>query len=395
MDTDQSDLESPAREAKARVLLVDDDARVLAAYSRVLTHAGFAVVTSSNGADATTAIAETRFDAVISDINMPGMDGIQLLRAARERDLDLPVLLITGAPGIDTAIKAVEYGALRYLIKPVDAADLERIVRYAVIFRRMADLKRQAFAHLGGKGMHPADRTGLEVSFQRAVSGMWMAYQPIVRWSNRSVYGYEALMRSSDAVLYHPQVIVETATRLGRLSEMGLRVRQLVAQAAATAPPEILLFINCHPAELFDESLYSPTSSLASEAHRCVIEITERASLDDWKDARERIAHLRMMNFRVAVDDLGAGHAGLSSIALIEPEIVKLDMSLVRNLDKEPVKRRLVKSMVDACQELGMDVIAEGIETSAERDALVDLGCELMQGYLFAPPGPPFPRTVW
>ena len=117
-----------------------------------------------------------------------------------------------------------------------------------------------------------------------------------------------------------------------------------------------------------------------------VLEVTERAGLDDVKDARTRVEKLKKMGFRIAVDDLGAGHAGLASISQLEPDIVKLDMSLVRNVHNEPIKLRLVRSIVSTCREMGFEVIAEGVETPEERDALAEVGLDIMQGYLFAVP---------
>jgi EAL domain-containing protein (putative c-di-GMP-specific phosphodiesterase class I) len=106
---------------------------------------------------------------------------------------------------------------------------------------------------------------------------------------------------------------------------------------------------------------------------------------------KTRIARLRGLGFRIAVDDLGAGYAGLSTFALLEPEFVKLDMSLVRDIQGAPTKRSLVKAMIEVCRDLEVSLIAEGVETALERDALAELGCTLMQGYFFARPGPPFP----
>ena len=100
------------------------------------------------------------------------------------------------------------------------------------------------------------------------------------------------------------------------------------------------------------------------------------------------------MGFRIAVDDLGAGYAGLTSFAQLEPEVVKLDMALVRGVHQQPTKLTLVRTMITMCRELGMLVVAEGIETPEERDAIVDAGCDLLQGYLFAKPGPAFPAAV-
>jgi EAL domain-containing protein (putative c-di-GMP-specific phosphodiesterase class I) len=85
----------------------------------------------------------------------------------------------------------------------------------------------------------------------------------------------------------------------------------------------------------------------------------------------------------------------LTSFALLEPEIVKLDMTPTRDIDKSSVKQKLVGSLVGLCREMGMTIIAEGVETAAERDALIELGCDLLQGYLFAKPGRPFPAPTW
>jgi len=101
------------------------------------------------------------------------------------------------------------------------------------------------------------------------------------------------------------------------------------------------------------------------------------------------------MGFRIAIDDLGAGYAGLTSFATLEPEFVKLDMSLVRDVHKSPMKEKLVGSITSLCKELGMMVVAEGVETPLERDMLVALGCDLLQGYLLAMPGRPFPTFAW
>ena len=119
----------------------------------------------------------------------------------------------------------------------------------------------------------------------------------------------------------------------------------------------------------------SPESPLSKIASRVVLEITERCSLDGVAGLAAKLAAMRGLGFRLAVDDLGAGYAGLSSFATLEPEFVKLDMSLIRGVDASPKKRSVVSAMIRLCtQELGMQVISEGIETSAERDALAAEG---------------------
>jgi EAL domain-containing protein (putative c-di-GMP-specific phosphodiesterase class I) len=123
-------------------------------------------------------------------------------------------------------------------------------------------------------------------------------------------------------------------------------------------------------------------------AHRVVLEITERAALDDITETKHRATELRRRGYQVAVDDLGAGYAGLTSFATLEPEVVKLDMSLIRGIESAPVKRHIVDSMTRLCRDLDMRVVAEGIETTAELATIIDLGCDYLQGYLLGRPGP-------
>ena len=125
-----------------------------------------------------------------------------------------------------------------------------------------------------------------------------------------------------------------------------------------------------------------------------VLEITERAALDRIHELQSRVTRLRALGYRIAIDDLGAGYAGLTSFAQLEPEVVKVDMSLVRGIDGSPMKQKLVRSIISLCTELGIQLVAEGIETPAERDALISLGGDLCQGYLFARPGRGYPEPI-
>jgi EAL domain-containing protein (putative c-di-GMP-specific phosphodiesterase class I) len=259
-------------------------------------------------------------------------------------------------------------------------------VAKAVERRRASTLRRT------GDRMAAVDDDADQDSFSAALDLLWMAYQPLVRWSTRGVFGYEALVRSSHPKLSRPDLLLAAAEQLDRLPDLGRRIREQVVLNTALLPPDLSVFVNLHPSDLLDETLNDPTSVFVMNSGRFVLEITERAHLDDIPDARSRVGALRLSGFRIAIDDLGAGHAGLASISQLEPEIVKLDMSLVRNVHNEPIKARLVRSIVGTCREMGFEIIAEGVETPAERDALAELGCDLMQGYLFARPVAGFPE---
>jgi EAL domain-containing protein (putative c-di-GMP-specific phosphodiesterase class I) len=377
----------------ARVLIVDDDETLARALARQLTRNGYEVVIHHHGGTALEAVQQGGFEAIVSDIEMPGLSGIELLRKVRGHDRDLPVILITGAPAIETAADAVEHGAFRYLLKPLDLGEFSRTVRRASQLYRLARAKREAQALLGTGKEEAGDSVTLEIAFERALDSLWVAFQPIVRASDRTVFGYEALLRSGEPSLPHPGAVLDAAERLGALPRLGRVIRERAAEPMLGADPNWVLFLNLHPEDLLDPVLHAEGSALAELASRVVLEITERASLHKVPDLSARVAALRERGFRVAVDDLGAGYAGLSSFAQLEPDIVKLDMTLVRDVHKAPVKRKLVASMTQVCKELGLSVVAEGIECAEERDVLVEVGCDLLQGYHFAKPGKPFPAA--
>jgi EAL domain-containing protein (putative c-di-GMP-specific phosphodiesterase class I)/ActR/RegA family two-component response regulator len=384
----------PAARPTGRVLLVDDDPQLPRAFGRILRSAGFVVEHAIDGTEAVAAIKRGGLDVVISDIDMPGLDGIQLLRIAHTIDADLPLVLITGSPAVETAIAAVEHGALRYLVKPVPPQQLTDTVTEAAALRRMALVKREAaaLAALTATQSPLLDRPQLGATLDRALDSLWMAYQPIVAVETRRIFACEALVRSGVHDMAEPAAIFDAAEALQRVYDVGRRVRGSVA-ATAAQHPDICFFVNLHPRDLLDEELFDAAAPLSQIATRVVLEVTERASLEHVTDLRGRVATLRKIGYCVAIDDLGAGYAGLASFATLEPEVVKIDMSLVREIHGNATKRKLVGSMVSLCDDLGMRLVVEGVETVAERAALIELGCDLMQGYLFARPAG-LPSTI-
>jgi len=378
-----------------RVLLVDDDDLLLGTYTALLQDVGFDVDPTSRAKEALEKASSQRYDVVLSDIQMPGMSGLELLKAVRQVDMDVPVILMTGAPSVDSAIEAVEYGAFRYLRKPVSAVVLEETIGRAGRYHQLARLKRDAIGIAGGSAHWPSDRAALEGRFDAALSKLWMAFQPIVSCQSRTIHAYEALLRSDEESLRSPGDILQAAEDLGRLDDLGRQVRRRVAEQVPEIPAGILVFVNLHPADLNDLQLLGPRSPLMDLASRIVFEITERASLHRVNGLQKKLEELRAAGFRLAVDDLGAGYAGLTSMAQLEPEYVKLDMALIRGIHTHPTQQKLVQSMVNVCQQLDKLVIAEGVEDEAEHDTLRDMGCDLLQGYFFAKPQRVPPLVTW
>ncbi len=370
----------------SRVLVIDDEAGILRLANRVLTQAGFAVETAASAEDAAAKLESV--DLVLCDDGLPGMKGSMLLESLRARGKATPFILMTGAATVTSVVGAYERGASSFILKPFENDDLVNRVRVAL---------QPAGAEMAPSLDHraQAERCRMHEALDRALAQLKMVFQPIAACGTSSVFGYEALMRSGEPSLPHPGAVLEAGEKLGRLHDIGRRVRQLTAEAFANAPAGALLFLNLHACDLEDAELFDPSSPIARMADRVVLEITERADFQKIHDGPARITTLRALGFRIAVDDLGAGYAGLTSLVDLDPEIVKLDMALVRDIDQEPRKRHVVGSLIRLCTELNRQVIAEGVETAAELAVLRELNCDLVQGYFLARPGPPFPAVAW
>jgi EAL domain-containing protein (putative c-di-GMP-specific phosphodiesterase class I) len=386
----------PEKQDSIRVLIVDDDPTVSQAYGRSLVARGMQVETAASGKKAAKRLKDASFDVVVSDISMPEMTGLEFLQAVRAHDLEVPVILMTGAPSVESAVAAVNYGAFCYLTKPIGLAQLTETVQRAAKLHTMAKLKRLALELPGAERARLGEHAALEVAFSSGIRQMWMAFQPIVSLKEQRVFGYEALLRSDDPAMKNPADMLDAAERLGRLHELGQAVRaQVAALAGAPECAGARLFVNLHSADLNDEYLFTPEAPLSQIAHRVVLEVTERASLHGVKYVPECVRRLKALGFQIAIDDLGAGYAGLTSFTQLEPEVAKLDMSLVRGIDADSRRQNIVRAMSGLCGELGILVVAEGVETAAERDTLAGLGCDLLQGYLFARPERGFKTPRW
>ena len=303
-----------------RVLVADDDLAVARAYGRTLTRAGYDVVTTTDGLEARGLVERGGFDAVLSDVLMPGLDGLMLLCAARRCDRGVPVVLMTGSPNVPGADAAAANGALMYLTKPIDFRALLQIMDHACHLRWTAGAVDSAIQ----PGETSDELASCGVRFEGALRSIFMVYQPIVRHA-RELFGYEALLRSAEPTMAQPLLILAAAERLGRLHDLGRVVRERVAAAVSDLAPGRLMFVNLHPADLTDDLLFSPTAPLTRVARRVVLELTERASLDEVPDLLERLAALRALGFRIAIYDLGAGYASLTALARVHPEVIKLD----------------------------------------------------------------------
>lgn len=387
-----SDFEDQQVNDQIRVLIVDDDPDVVRITSRILDQQDdITVVAVHEPAVALVKSRKIDFDVVLSDIVMPGMDGIKLIEGLRSFDLDVPIILLTGSPSLETAQKAVELGAYRYLVKPVDTDELIDLVRKAGTGYKLAKLKRRATELTGQSDKRPGDVAGLQSAMATVMDTLWVAYQPIVKAIDSSLYGYEALVRSEDERLSTPAEIIDAASQLGQLFHLGRAVRDRAASDMARAPANSRLFVNVHPEDLMDLDLGHPDSRLTEVSSRVILEVSEHDWLDTGAELLERLTALKRLGFQFAIDDLGSGKAGPGGFKSLDPLIAKIDVDLTTGIEDDKRKQDVVKSMVDLCHDSDIIVVAEGIETQGAMDTCKALGCDLLQGFFIAQPGRPFP----
>lgn len=212
--------------------------------------------------------------------------------------------------------------------------------------------------------------------------------QPIVDVEAGSPVGYEALTRftGSDGQPQRPDLVFGEAGRLG----LGARFELAAVEAAIALLPQLpestYLSVNLSAATLCDDRCMGVLA--AAPPKRLVIELTEHDAIEDYDKIVGVLRDLRESGVRVAVDDVGAGFSSLQHILKLNPDVIKLDVSLTRSIDTQPARRALAAGFVSFARELGASLVAEGVETQQERDALLGLGVHVMQGYLLGRPGP-------
>jgi len=209
-------------------------------------------------------------------------------------------------------------------------------------------------------------------------------FQPIVSLDDGRAVAWEALARFPGDPSHGPDRWFADAWSV----ELGVPLELLAVRAALASlpllPPDALLCVNASP-----ETVATPgfLAALGGDAHRVVAEITEHRRLDDGAFQR-KLAPLRAAGGSVAIDDFGAGHASLSQVLAVAPDWIKLDMSLTQRLDESPVARALSAALASFAAEVGIEVVAEGVEDAAQLATLRELGIRYAQGHHFGRPGP-------
>lgn len=218
-----------------------------------------------------------------------------------------------------------------------------------------------------------------------------VVYQPVVDLKTGNLFAYEALVRSLSDDFDSPMSLFAAAVQHACTGELGRLIREL----AIAGSPQHPLFLNIHPAELNEKWIVQPDDPIFQHSEDIYLEITEGVPLSHFRLCQSILREVRGRGVYLVVDDLGAGYSNLKYIADLQPKVVKLDRDLIAGLRLGTRLFRLVKAIVVLCRELDALVVAEGIETLEELDAVRAAGAHFGQGYLLARPASPPPPIEW
>ncbi|MBE3590031.1 MAG: EAL domain-containing protein [Firmicutes bacterium] len=223
--------------------------------------------------------------------------------------------------------------------------------------------------------------------------GIRTLLQPVVQVDDGTVYGYEALSRGpAGSPLERAEALWRAAEAEGRVGELDYACRRAALRAKQRWFPESgTLFVNVDPLVVRSPSFRLGVTQqwlheMGIDPGQVVLEITERRMIDDYEAFRQALRIYRDQGYRVAVDDVGAGYSSLRTVAEIEPHFLKIDLSLVRGLDRDRARRAVVRALVGLAHALGALAVAEGVERVEELSAVQELGVDLAQGFLLARP---------
>lgn len=381
----------------ARVLVVDDSPANTALVKRLLGRAGLAsVIELQDPTKVQQYLAEGDLDLVLLDLRMPVMDGFEVLEVIRRQSMGsyLPVIVITADDSHESVERALAGGAHDFVNKPFNAAELILRVRNLLLNRYAYQELRRSRAVLRSRldlfepnlAKVNADPQEIRRLIRRTIDeeGVRIAIQPIINMSDGTLVGGEALARFPGGVLENPSAWFAAALEVGMVTELELAAVRRALTHVPTRPAGTSLSLNFSPSTV----LGGLEHALGADVpwNRLVVELTEHTPVNDYDALARALAPLREAGARVAVDDAGAGFASLRHILDLHPDIIKIDIGITRGVDTDPSRASVARMLVQFAQEVGVMVIAEGVETEGERESLLGFGVTLGQGFLLGRP---------
>jgi len=377
------------------VLIADDEPALRGALAELLAHeSGVVLIGTAGDADEAIRLADdVRPDVALVDVKMPAGGGP---RAAREIVRVSPatrVIALSAFEDRPTVLAMLRAGAVGYLVKGTRAEEIvgsiERVMNGGASLSAevMGGVVQELTSQLRRDEITEEQEDARRGEIERFVAGdgLSIVFQPVMDLRTNEIAGVEALARFRSLPLRPPNEWFAEAVRLELGVQLELASVRQALRALADLPEPAYLSINCS-----HHAAVSPQLALllSVDAPRVVLEITEHEAVDDYDTLIRGLAGLREQGVRVAIDDAGAGFASLRHTLQIAPDIVKLDISLTRNIDTDHARQALASALVQFADEMEITIVAEGIETPEELAELVQLGVHYGQGFYLAKPSP-------
>jgi EAL domain-containing protein (putative c-di-GMP-specific phosphodiesterase class I)/FixJ family two-component response regulator len=384
------------KETTVRVILVDDDRLVREALADLMRSRPDLIV-AGTAVDASSAVelaASERPAVALVDVKMPG-GGPEATRGIIEVSPGTRVIALSAHDDRGSVREMIRAGAIGYIVKGAPSAEIVEAIRRAAtgLGHLSPAVATDVVRELAGQLERDARAVDAEQSLRDLVDAalepgaITPVYQPIVDLGTSRIVGVEALARFMIEPSRPPDAWFRDAAMDGRSAE--LEIAAIRAEMVAFDDPAlggIYLSVNLSPETIIGSPVLDMLVALPLE--RIVLEVTEHAAVADYQALAAALAPFRAAGGRLAVDDAGAGFASLRHILLLDPDIIKLDISLTRDVDTDRRKRALAAAFVTFANELGISIVAEGIETATELSELRALGVANGQGYFLRRPAP-------
>jgi len=378
------------RQRRIGVVVAEDDASMRTALGALLSQDP-SLELLGLGADADQAIelAERHQPQVcVVDVTMPGGGGPRATRVIRERCPRTEVLARSGHEDRQSVVEMLRAGACGYLVKGNDPEQLVRAVRDAARGQRTLSAEvaegvvDELADHLAREDADRLRRREQEARLDRVLAEglLGIVLQPIVELGSREVVAFEALARFAMEPVRAPTLWFAEAAECGRLLELELAAVHAAFARLADLPDGTQLTVNASPATAASDAFFAALPRGAG-GERVVVEITEHAPIEDYDVLAPSIQRLRRRGVRIAIDDAGAGFASLRHILRLSPDIIKTDMTLTRRIETDRAERALTRALISFAAEIDATIVAEGIQSEAEIDALRELGVGYGQGF--------------
>ena len=378
-----------------RVLVADDDAGVRRAIARIISSkASLELVgLAADSEEAVDLGSRTQPDVALVDVNMPKGGGIRAARELHECSPATKVLALSGSADRKGVLEMLSSGAVGYLIKGASADIVQGILaasrgKGAISNEVAAEVIGELSGHLTRRREEEESRHIRLNRIQQIIDdgAITILFQPIFDLHTETTAGVEALARFPDGPFATPDLCFAEAWKLGLGVELELMAVSIALETARSRHSDLFVAVNASPGVAMT-SRFSELLGAQTGAEELVVELTEHEVVEDYDALTNSLGPVRAQGVRVSVDDAGAGYASLRHILRIKPDFIKLDVSLIAGIDEDRAKLALATGITSFAREMGMGVVAEGIETSSQLECVASLGVDYAQGYHLGRPG--------